>query len=72
MKNIQSWSWENLHIFVTSRQETDIEDILRTLEKDKIPLEESVNDAGIRTYVRYQLQHDFKLSKWLEEIRDKN
>lgn len=70
LKNIQSWNQKNLHIFVTSRQEPEIEDILCTLATDTIPLEESVIDADILTYVRHELQHDVKLSKWPREVRE--
>ncbi|CAD6581748.1 MAG: hypothetical protein ASARMPRED_000694 [Alectoria sarmentosa] len=70
LKDIRSWNQENLHIFVTSRRETEIEDVLCTLTTDTISLEESVVDGDILTYVRYQLQNDVKLSKWSEEIRN--
>lgn len=70
LKEIRSWNQENLHIFVTSRRETEIEDVLCTLATDTVTLEESVVDADILTYVQYQLQNDVKLSKWPENIRE--
>ena len=70
LKDIRSWNQGNLHIFVTSRRETEIENVLCTLTTDTMFLEESVVDGDTLTYVRYQLQHDAKLSKLSEEIPD--
>ena len=70
MKEIRSWNQGNLHIFVTSRRETEIEDVLSYLVTDTISLEESVVDKDILTYVRYQLQNDVRLSKWSEKIQE--
>lgn len=70
LKDIQSWNQRDLHVFGTSRQETDIEDTLRPLATDIVSLEESVIDKDILTYVRYQLQHEGKLSRWSEKTRE--
>ena len=70
MKEMRSWNQKNLHIFVTSRRETEIEDILSYLVTDTIILEESVVDKDILTYVRYQLQNEVGLSKWSEKIQE--
>lgn len=64
---MRSWNQKNLHFSGTSRQETEIKDILYSLATDIIPLEESVVDGDILTYVPYQLQHDFKLLERSEE-----
>jgi len=66
---MQSWNQDNLHIFVTSRRETDIEDSLGATATHRIPLEESVVDGDILIYVEHQLQFDAKLSKWPEDSR---
>lgn len=70
LKDIQNWNQENLHILVASRRETEIEDVLCILATDTITLEESVVDGDFYTYIRYQLQHDVKLSKWSKNIRE--
>ena len=70
MKEIRSWNQANLHIFITSSRETEIEDILSCLVTDTIFLEESVVDKDILTYVRYQLQNDARLSNWSEKIQE--
>lgn len=66
---LRSWNQANLRVFVTSRRETDIEDSLGTVATHKIPLEESVVDGDILSYVEHQLQHDAKLSKWSQDLR---
>ena len=70
LKDIRSWSQRNLHMFVTSRRETEIEDVFCPLATATIFLEESVVDKDIGTYIRYQLEHEDRLSKWSEEIRE--
>lgn len=70
LKDIRSWNQKNLHIFGTSRRETDIEDVLCPLATDMISLEEDVVDKDILTYVRYQLQHEGRLSRWSEKTQE--
>ena len=70
MGELQGWGLANLHVFATSRQETDIEDSLNSIATHKISLEESVVDTDILTYVEHQLQNDAMLSKWSKEIRN--
>ena len=70
LKDIRSWKQRNLHIFVTSRREIDIEEVLYPSATDMISLEESAVDEDILTYIRYQLQHDGRLSIWLEETQE--
>ena len=64
-----SWRQDSLHILATSRQETDIEECFLVIANCKLSLEDSVIDEDILRYVRYQLNHDKKLSKWSEELR---
>ena len=70
MEEIRSWNQVNLHILITSRRETEVEDILSYLVTDTIFLEESVVDKDILTYVQYQLQNEVRLSKWSEKIQE--
>ena len=66
---IRSWSQAKLHVFATSRRETDIDDSLSVVATHRITLEESVVDADILTYVNEQLQHDSRLSRWPGDMR---
>lgn len=69
LKDVRTWNQDHVHVLATSRRETDIEDSLGTVATDKISLEECVVDRDILSYVRHQLQHDEKLSKWPENVR---
>ena len=69
LADFREWKQENLHVLVTSRRETDIEDCLGIIATDSIPLEESVIKEDILSYIRHQLQHDKDLSKWPESVR---
>lgn len=69
LKDLRDWNQEHVHILATSRRETDIEDSLGTVATDTISLEECVVDGDIVSYVRHQLQHDEKLSRWPDDVR---
>lgn len=69
LEEITRWKQTNVHIFVTSRRETYIEDSLNVIATDEISLEESVVDEDIRSYIQYQLQHEKRLAKWSDDIR---
>ena len=68
-EELRSWDQTILHVFATSRRETDIEDSLGKIATHVISLEESVVDGDILTYIGHQLQNDTTLCKWSEEIR---
>ena len=70
VKDMRSWNRGNLHIFVTSRREPEIEDTLRSFVNDIFSLEESVIEGDIAAYIQHQLQHDVKLSNWPKETRE--
>jgi len=69
LRDLRSWNQEHVHVLATSRRETDIEDVLGTVASDAISLEECVVDGDIVIYVRHQLQHDEKLSRWPDHVR---
>lgn len=69
LKDVRSWNLGHVHVLATSRRETDIEDSLGAVATDTISLEECVVDGDIMSYVRYQLQHDEKLSRWPDNVR---
>ena len=68
-EDFREWNQEKLHVLVTSRRETDIEDCLGVIATDNIPLEESVVEGDILSYIRHQLQHNRDLSKWPEDVQ---
>ncbi len=70
LQELRSWKQDNFHALVTSRRETDIEASLSVIATDNISLEESVIQEDILSFVRHQLQHDARLSKWPESVRD--
>ena len=70
LEEVRSWNQQNFHLMMTSRREPDIEDAIGPLVSGRISLEESVVDGDILSYVRHQLHHNAKLSKWSAEIRE--
>lgn len=69
LEEMRSWNQANLHILTTSRREPDIAYSLTTIATETISLEASVVDEDILSFVRHELQHDIRLSKWREEVR---
>ena len=69
LEEMHHWDLPNLHILVTSRKETDIEDSLGCLVTSQITLEENVVDFDTRTFVQDQIQRDPKLLKWPQHTR---
>ena len=70
LSELRSWNSANTHVFVTSRKEEDIKDVLNPLATHQIPLEESVIQEDIATYVKHHVQNDYRLSKWTENVRN--
>lgn len=65
----QDWDLSRLHILVTSRQLTGIEESLATLTTDRTCLQDAEMNEDIILYVADKLRNDKKLSKWPPEIR---
>lgn len=68
--NITGQQAENLHVLVTSRQEKDINDSLKS-SVDKmasICLQSAIVDEDIRSLVRHRLLVDRRLTRWRENI----
>lgn len=66
---IQQWEIPQLHLLVTSRQLSDIEDSFADLTTHKICLQESARNADIAIYVKNRFQNDKTLTKWPKDIR---
>jgi hypothetical protein len=56
-------------IFVTSRDETGIDDYLETLSAWKIPVYGAEVDNDIQMFIQQSLSQDPSLSKWSENLR---
>lgn len=69
LEDLRSWNQSNLHVLATSRLETNIEDSMTRIATAVIPLEESVVDKDILSYIRHQLRYDRSLSKWSDDLR---
>lgn len=70
LSHLKSKMLENLHVLVTSRRETDIEDILLPLlTVPAIALQRSEVDLDIKLHITNQLATDPKLKKWSREVQ---
>lgn len=69
LEEISSWNLSRLHVMVTSRQLSEIEDILLGFCDAKICLQESNTNVDIAIYVKDKLANDKALAKWPLEIR---
>ncbi|KAF7959741.1 hypothetical protein EAE96_001350 [Botrytis aclada] len=70
LREVSSWTYKGLHLFMTSRKEADIKEII-----DEIPelstfliRNENVN-SDTRQYVKTQLENDTNLRKWSPEFK---
>ena len=73
---IASWKYEKLHILVTIRDNTGIENSLECFsEKQRtLRLQAALVDRDIQTYIRHRLSTDKNLCKWQncqQEIEEK-
>ena len=66
IEEIQNWQLSGLHMLLTSRKLTDIEDTLNPMTNvnTRICIQSAAVDADIEIYVRHRLQTDKKLRRW--------
>jgi len=69
IQEIVGWKLEKLHILVTSRRESDIEEALEPLVTDQVCIQSTLVNADIHTHIREQLQKDSKLKKWPTHVQ---
>src|SRR5213079_1575060 len=70
IKEVKEWSLPNIHLLVTSRQESDIGEVLSPLlDIPAIPIKGSQVNADIELHIRDQLATDPKLMKWSKEVK---
>jgi hypothetical protein len=60
----------HVHLLLSSRQEKDIEDVLKPLVDSQISIQGADVDPDIRLYVQDRLSRDRKLKKWPTEIKE--
>ena len=70
LEQIVSWEDVNLHVLVTSRRETDIDEALTPLSssRNRMRIQSTLVNADIRTYVHDRLQVDRKLKRWQKDL----
>ena len=66
VEEVVSWKDTDLHLLITSRRETDIEETLTPLSdrQHRIAIQGASVDADISTYIHKRLQIDRKLKRW--------
>jgi hypothetical protein len=69
LSSIRSWDEDHMHIIVTSRLESNIEDLLSTAATSSLCLDESVMTEDISFYITSQLKEDSKLARWPPDVQ---
>ncbi|KAF7930587.1 uncharacterized protein EAE98_004987 [Botrytis deweyae] len=70
LQELSSWAYKSLHIFMTSRKEADIKEIIDEIPRLSIfPIRNENVNSDTRRYVKKQLENDKKLRKWSPEIK---
>lgn len=70
LQEVSSWAYKSLHIFMTSRKEADIKEIIDKIPRLSIfPIRNENVNSDTRRYVKKQLENDKKLRKWSPEIK---
>lgn len=71
LREVSSWAYKNLHLFMTSRKEAEIKEIIDEIPKLSTFLIENGNvNSDTRQYVKTRLENDTKLRKWSPEIKN--
>jgi hypothetical protein len=64
LNGIRGWSEPGLHIFVTSRNETDIRDELSTAAMKMVSMKNDSVARDITAYIHWHLRNHRRLRKW--------
>lgn len=74
LRCMAGWKSEKLHIFVTSREERDIENSLQDFvdRQNMVWLHSKLVDPDIEVYVRQRLSEDNRLEKWRKDTQIQN
>ncbi|RDW83018.1 hypothetical protein BP5796_04509 [Coleophoma crateriformis] len=68
-QEMRDWRASGLHILVTSRQLSTIQDSLGDLVSDQMNIQDSQTNHDIRLFIDERLAHDRSLAKWPQDIR---
>ncbi len=68
IEHIHEWKLPQLHMLVTSRMLTDIEEVLEPMiePRNRICIQSAAVNSDIEIYVDYRLRNDRKLSRWIK------
>ena len=69
IRQILSWNMPNLHMFLASRREMDVNSTLSPLITTKIEMQKSLVNADVSLYVQKKLECDSRLKKWSPSIK---
>ncbi|KAL8967981.1 MAG: hypothetical protein Q9183_002675 [Haloplaca sp. 2 TL-2023] len=66
IQEVASWADVQLHLLFSSRRETEIEDSMKSLQREvyKEHIDSDAIDADIQRYVQHRLQSDPALKRW--------
>ncbi|KAF7923232.1 uncharacterized protein EAE98_007937 [Botrytis deweyae] len=71
LSTIKAWKYQRLRLLVTSRQLTEIEEVLSPLVSGRMCLQDNLSArSDIRYFVSEKMDHDKIMSKWPQDIRD--
>jgi hypothetical protein len=70
ISDIRSWDEDHMHIIVTSRLESKIEDLLSTAATASLCLDEFVMAEDLSFYIASQLKEDSKLARWPPDVQE--
>lgn len=69
IENMQDWNLSQVHLLITSRQWTIIEESFGSMVPDRICLQDSQSNKDILIYIEQKLANDKVITKWPSEIR---
>jgi hypothetical protein len=69
LRKLAKWKLDRLHVLVTSRQLTDIDEALDSVGARRVALQSQLVDPDIEAYVRTRLRVDRAL-KWPSNVQD--
>jgi len=69
IENVQDWSLSQVHLLITSRQWTEIEESFEIIIPDRICLQDSKINQDIVIYIEEKLANDKVMAKWPQDVR---
>lgn len=68
LRAISAWGYENIHILMTSRRESDITESLDAWVISQVPMNIEDVNIDIQIYIQEQLHNDTRLRKWSQDV----